>query len=231
MTDPNTLRLTEVERYEGLETLAALPAVPLHRSRLKRAFDVAGALGMLVLFGPLMLAIAFLIRLDGGRSTFGHRRIGADGKPFTCWKFRSMVLNADAVLRDLLARDPQARAEWERDFKLRNDPRVTKIGAFLRKSSLDELPQIFNVLKGEMSIVGPRPIVVDEVPRYRDSFAYYKMCRPGLTGLWQVSGRNDTGYERRVALDVAYVRTWSLFTDILIILKTAWVMVRGLGAY
>lgn len=229
MTHRNVLNVSMPNRSDAAETPVA--PVPLHRSRAKRLFDIVGGLGLLVLFGPVMLLIAGLTRLDGGKAIFGHRRVGAGGQPFTCLKFRSMVTNAEEVLQDLLARDPNARAEWDRDFKLRNDPRVTRLGAFLRKSSLDELPQIFNVLRGEMSIVGPRPIVTAEVPRYEELFGYYAVCRPGLTGLWQVSGRSDVDYRRRVELDAAYVRDWSFSTDILIIIKTAWVVVRGLGAY
>ena len=214
------------------ELLARLPSTePLYRNRVKRAFDVVGALGLLLLFGPLMLAVALLITLDGGPAMFGHRRIGADGRSFTCWKFRSMVVNAREVLEELLARDPDARAEWEATRKLRNDPRITAIGRFLRRTSLDELPQLFNVLTGEMSLVGPRPIVAEEVPRYHACFPFYRLCRPGLTGLWQVSGRNDVDYVRRVQLDTAYVLGWSLWGDIRILLRTVGVMISGKGAY
>jgi len=142
-----------------------------------------------------------------------------------------MVVDADVALARLLESDPEARAEWERDFKLRNDPRITRIGRFLRKSSLDELPQLFNVLKGEMSLVGPRPIVAEEVERYGSAFHDYTSCRPGITGLWQVSGRNDMDYVTRVALDREYARGWSLRGDIAILVRTALVVVRGRGAY
>jgi Undecaprenyl-phosphate galactose phosphotransferase WbaP len=206
-------------------------AEPLHRNRVKRAVDVVGALAALLLFGPLMLLIALLIKLDGGPAVFGHKRIGIDGQSFTCWKFRSMVVNANEVFDQLMARDPEARAEWATARKLRNDPRITRIGRFLRRSSLDELPQLFNVLAGEMSLVGPRPIVQEEVARYRACFPYYTQCRPGLTGLWQVSGRNDVDYTRRVQLDTAYLFSWSLWSDIRIMLRTVGVMFSGRGAY
>src|SRR3546814_118230 len=160
----------------------------------------------LLLFAPLMALIFLIVKLDGGPAFFGHTRIGKDGRAFTCWKFRSMVADSEEVLEEVLRRDPAARAEWNRDFKLSNDPRITVIGAFLRKSSLDELPQVFNVLKGDMSLVGPRPIVAAEVPRYRQYIQDYFRCRPGITGLWQVSGRNDLDYERRVQIDSGYAR-------------------------
>ncbi len=229
MATLQNLRLAGMSSAELARHLA--PSRPLRSNRLKRAFDVAGALGLLMLFGMLMLLIALLIRLDGGPAAFGHRRIGAGGRAFTCWKFRSMVVNAHEVFEDLLRCDPQARAEWAATHKLKNDPRVTRVGRFLRRTSLDELPQLFNVLKGEMSLVGPRPIVDDEVARYRTCFTFYKQCRPGLTGLWQVSGRNDVDYGRRVQLDTAYVFGWSFWGDIAIMLKTTRVMVSGRGAY
>lgn len=207
------------------------PHRPLRTNRLKRVFDVVGALGLLLLFSAPMLLIALLIRLDGGPVAFGHRRVGADGRPFTCWKFRSMVINAHEVFEEVLRRDPVARAEWAATHKLRNDPRITRIGRFLRRTSLDELPQLFNVLAGDMSLVGPRPIVTDEVARYRTCYTVYTQCRPGLTGLWQVSGRSDVDYGRRVQLDTAYAFGWSFWGDIAIMLKTVRVMVSGRGAY
>jgi undecaprenyl-phosphate galactose phosphotransferase len=150
---------------------------------------------------------------------------------FGCLKFRTMVPDADGVLRRLLEDDPRARAEWESDFKLKDDPRITPIGAFLRRTSLDELPQLWNVLKGEMSLVGPRPIIEEELERYGDQVGYYLETRPGITGLWQISGRNDTGYEDRVALDSWYVRNWSLWYDLVILVKTINVVLQHKGAY
>ena len=150
---------------------------------------------------------------------------------FGCLKFRTMVPDADGVLRRLLEVDPRARAEWERDFKLKDDPRITPIGDFLRRTSLDELPQLWNVLKGEMSLVGPRPIIEEEVERYGDQVGYYLETRPGITGLWQISGRNSIGYDDRVALDSWYVRNWSIWYDLVILVKTIAVVLRGKGAY
>ena len=197
----------------------------------KRAFDcVFGAL-LIAALSPILLLIAFIAGRDGGPVMFGHRRIGADGRSFICWKFRTMVMNADRVLAQLLATDPVARAEWESSCKLKNDPRITPIGQFLRKTSLDELPQLFNVLKGEMSLVGPRPIVTDEVWRYGAAFHDYTRCRPGITGIWQVSGRNDVDYGGRVYLDQQYARGWSLGTDIKLLWKTVFVVIGRRGAY
>ncbi|HDV2047428.1 TPA: sugar transferase, partial [Escherichia coli] len=155
-----------------------------------------------------------------GPAIYGHERIGKGGKPFKCLKFRSMVINSKEVLEELLLKDVNARKEWEETFKLKNDPRVTKIGAFLRRTSLDELPQLFNVLKGEMSLVGPRPIITAELERYNEEVDYYLLSKPGMTGLWQVSGRSDVDYETRVYLDAWYVKNWSMWNDIAILFKT-----------
>jgi Undecaprenyl-phosphate galactose phosphotransferase WbaP len=168
---------------------------------------------------------------DGGQPFFGHMRVGHNGKPFKCYKFRSMVVNAEQVLEHLLANDPVARAEWALNFKLKNDPRVSKLGEFLRRSSLDELPQLWNVFKGDMSLVGPRPVIEAELERYGDDVGYYLMTRPGITGLWQVSGRNDVDYATRVYLDSWYVKNWSLWNDIAILFKTISVVRRRSGAY
>ena len=197
----------------------------------KRVFDVVGALGLIVLFLPLMAVVYALIRLDGGPAVFAHARVGANGRRFKVLKFRTMVQDADTVLAELLARDAAARAEWERDFKLQNDPRITGVGRFLRRSSLDELPQLFNVLAGSMSLVGPRPIVHAEVSRYGAAIADYYRCKPGLTGLWQVSGRNDVSYAERVALDSLYVRSWSFWADIWLMFRTVGVVINRSGAY
>jgi exopolysaccharide production protein ExoY len=201
------------------------------KNRVKRGFDVVAAIGLLFFFAPLLLILAVAVARDGGPALFGHRRIGAGGQPFTCWKFRSMVVDAETALQRTLASDPEARREWERDFKLRNDPRVTPLGRFLRKSSLDELPQLFSVITGEMSLIGPRPIVAEEIPRYGAGFSDYAACRPGLTGLWQVSGRNDVDYAERVAIDSRYARNWSLAGDLSILVRTVGVVLRRSGAY
>ncbi|MGQ0285791.1 undecaprenyl-phosphate galactose phosphotransferase WbaP [Pasteurellaceae bacterium 22721_9_1] len=198
---------------------------------LKRTMDIVCSILIILLLSPVLLTLYFLIKRDGGDAIYGHSRIGRNGEPFDCLKFRSMVVNSKEVLEELLANDPEARAEWEKDFKLKNDPRITKIGHFIRKTSLDELPQLFNVLKGEMSLVGPRPIVKDELERYEEDVDYYLMAKPGMTGLWQVSGRNDVDYETRVYFDAWYVKNWSLWNDIAILFKTVNVVLKRDGAY
>ncbi|MDG6894866.1 undecaprenyl-phosphate galactose phosphotransferase WbaP [Volucribacter amazonae] len=198
---------------------------------LKRTMDIIGSITVITLLSPLLLIIYFMIKKDGGNAIYGHTRIGRNGKPFNCLKFRSMVVNSKEVLEHLLATNPIAKAEWDKDFKLKNDPRITSIGRFLRKTSLDELPQLFNVLKGEMSLVGPRPIVKEELARYQQDVDYYFMAKPGMTGLWQVSGRNDVDYETRVYFDAWYVKNWSLWNDIAILFKTIKIVLNRSGAY
>lgn len=198
---------------------------------LKRVFDLAAALALLVLGALPLIYIALRIRRDGGPVIFAHKRVGQSGKIFPCFKFRTMQVDAEERLRELLANDPAARAEWEREFKLRNDPRITTIGQFLRRTSLDELPQLFNVIRGEMSLVGPRPVIRAELSKYGDDVDYFLMVRPGMTGLWQVSGRNDVDYDTRVYLDTWYVKNWSLWYDIAILFKTIKVVLRRDGAY
>jgi lipopolysaccharide/colanic/teichoic acid biosynthesis glycosyltransferase len=198
---------------------------------LFRAVDLTIAVMAIVFLAPLLIALALLICADGGAPVFAHRRIGRDGRMFPCFKFRSMVKDAEARLVAILATDEQARREWAQDHKLRDDPRVTRLGGFLRRSSLDELPQLFNVLRGEMSIVGPRPIVEAEIMRYGRRFRSYCAVRPGITGLWQVSGRNDVSYRRRVALDVLYARRRNPGLDIWIILRTIPAVLTRKGCY
>jgi Undecaprenyl-phosphate galactose phosphotransferase WbaP len=198
---------------------------------LKRAFDLAASLVLLVLCSLPFLVIAWRIRQDGGPAVFAHRRVGQSGRVFPCYKFRTMHVDAEQQLRELLASDPTARAEWEREFKLRHDPRITPIGHFLRRTSLDELPQLLNVIRGEMSLVGPRPVIQAELARYGDDVDYFLMVRPGMTGLWQVSGRNDVDYDTRVYLDTWYVKNWSLWYDIAILFKTIRVVFGRQGAY
>lgn len=198
---------------------------------LKRTIDIVGSLFFIIVSSPVLIGLYLLIAKDGGHAIYGQTRIGRNKKAFKCLKFRSMVLNSQEVLQDLLKNDPIARAEWERDFKLKNDPRITKIGKFLRKTSLDELPQLFNVLKGEMSLVGPRPIVRSELIRYQKDIDYYLMAKPGMTGLWQVSGRNDVDYITRVYYDAWYVKNWSVWNDIVILLKTFKIVINKTGAY
>jgi Undecaprenyl-phosphate galactose phosphotransferase WbaP len=204
---------------------------PPKRRRRKRLIDLALAATLIGVSLPVMALIALAVKLEGGPILYAHRRVGPDGRSFRCWKFRSMVSNADKVLHELLAHDNKTRQEWERDFKLRSDPRVTPVGRFLRSYSLDELPQLFNVVTGTMSLVGPRPIVEAEIERYGASFAAYCSCRPGITGLWQVHGRSDVDYVRRVELDRHYAYRWSLRLDLTILLKTVVVITRRHGAY
>lgn len=198
---------------------------------MKRAFDIIASCIILILLSPLFLFLMFKVSRDGGSPIYGHERVGRGGKKFKCLKFRSMVLNSKEVLAQLLENDPEAKAEWEKDFKLKNDPRITKIGHFLRKTSLDELPQLWNVLKGEMSLVGPRPVIEEELLRYGDDVDYYLKVKPGMTGLWQVSGRSDTSYEMRVYFDAWYVKNWSMWNDIVILFKTVGVVLKNDGAY
>lgn len=197
----------------------------------KRSADVMIAAGLLVALSPFMLAVAGVIRAGGSQPLFSHSRIGKHGRTFQCYKFRTMVMNADQVLSAHLANNLEAREEWSRDQKLRNDPRVTAIGGFLRRTSLDELPQLINVLKGDMALVGPRPVVHEELERYGEALRDYLSVRPGVTGLWQVSGRNDTGYAQRVMLDAWYVRNRSVWVDLKILLRTLAVPFGGRGAY
>ena len=199
---------------------------------LTEAMNLLIAIVALVFLAPVMIAVAIAVfAQDGGPILFAHRRIGQNGRHFYCLKFRTMAVDAERRLADLLASDPDARAEWERDHKLRNDPRVTPLGAFLRRSSLDELPQLFNVLRSEMSLVGPRPIVDAEIAKYGRRFDHYCAVRPGITGLWQVSGRNDTTYARRVELDSDYARRANFWFDCGIVLRTVPAVVLGRGCY
>lgn len=198
----------------------------------KRSLDIFIACIALVVFCPLFLMIAAMVKFtDGGSVFYGHRRIGHNGQEFRCMKFRTMVQNGEKVLQDYLRNNPEAYEEWRTTRKLQNDPRVTAVGAVLRKLSLDELPQLLNIVKGEMSIVGPRPVVEDELEMYEASAFYYLQTRPGLTGLWQVSGRNDVSYETRVAMDTMYVKNWSITKDLLIIMRTVPAVCMSRGSY
>ena len=197
----------------------------------KRIFDTVAAVLLLVLLSPAMLLIAALVRRDGGPALFSHPRVGKRRKTFKCYKFRTMVIDAEQRLEQVLQQSPELRQQWEEERKLRDDPRVSPLGRFLRRTSLDELPQLLNVIRGEMSLVGPRPVVSAELPRYGDDVGYYLMVRPGMTGLWQVSGRSDVDYDARVYLDSWYVKNWSLWTDMVILLKTVRVVLARSGAY
>lgn len=200
-------------------------------AQCKRILDIVVAGAALLFVAPLILGIALLIRLqDGSRAFYSQKRFGLNGETFNCFKLRSMVPDAREQLEYLLATDPAARAEWDETQKLTNDPRITALGNFIRKTSIDELPQLYNVLRGDMSLVGPRPIVESEIARYGDSFRHYCSVRPGITGLWQVSGRSDTTYPERVATDVEYVRSRSFWGDIKIMLMTVPAVLISKGA-
>ena len=205
--------------------------LPLPRF-IKRAIDLL-IIGLSFPVVPLtILLLAILVRLESpGPVFYGHRRIGRDRSKFRIWKLRTMQVNGDQLLENALANDGALREEWLRDRKLRHDPRITRVGRFLRKTSLDELPQLWNVLRGEMSLVGPRPIVEEEVASYGQNFSLYCRVTPGLTGLWQVSGRNAVSRRDRVRLDSYYVRNWSPWLDLHILVRTAWVVLTGQGAY
>jgi Undecaprenyl-phosphate galactose phosphotransferase WbaP len=216
--------LSGIEVRNGL-LLATLQGV-------KRAFDLVVAVAALCLSFPLLLGIALVMKLtSSGPIFFGHTRIGRHGRRFKAWKFRTMHPNGDAILREYLQRVTSAQEEWTRDRKLRKDPRVTRFGALLRKLSLDELPQIWNVLRGDMSIVGPRPIVESEVRLYGEVFRLYTNVKPGITGLWQVSGRTNLSYDDRVLLDQFYIRHWSPWLDVYILAKTVVALLNRDGAY
>jgi len=197
-----------------------------------RMLDIIGSISLLLLFGPAMLFIALAVYIaNPGPILFKQKRIGRYGRSFYCYKFRSMATDAEARLDALLASDPKAMAEWQRDHKLKNDPRIVGIGRFIRKSSLDELPQLFNVLKGEMSLVGPRPIVAAEKKKYGRYLAYYCSVRPGITGLWQINGRNDVSYRRRVAFDVLFAKTSKTSDYLRILIMTVPSVLASRGSY
>lgn len=232
-----------VDGRDGLEGEAVLLDGVLHMqgalrrvrplsALLKRLVDIVGALVGLFVFLPVALPLGLLVIRDGGSLLFAHERVGRHGRRFKCLKLRSMKPDAQRLLKELLERDASAREEWNRDFKLKEDPRITRLGEFMRRTSLDELPQFLNVLKGDMSLVGPRPIVPRELELYygRDAAAYMSV-KPGITGLWQISGRNDLTYPERVALDVEYGRSWSIASDFMIMIRTVEIVVYGRGAY
>lgn len=184
------------------------------------------------MISPILLLLTLWVAIDnGGHVIFAHQRVGKNGKLFPCYKFQTMLPNAQELLKEHLKKNPEARKEWEESFKLTHDPRVTRLGAFLRRTSLDELPQLWNVLRGDMSLVGPRPIVTEEIPRYKENIREYYMVLPGITGMWQVSGRSDTTYEERVAMDTWYVRNWSVWIDLMYLFKTVKAVFAQRGAY
>ncbi len=198
----------------------------------KMFFDLVATTMLIILFSPILLLIYIVVFVaTKGKPIFRHKRIGKGGEVFWVYKFRTMHDNADVLLKELLESDNSIREEWEKEFKLKKDPRITKVGRFLRKTSLDELPQLINVIKGEMSLVGPRPIIQEEIKNYGDYFRYFKAVKPGITGLWQISGRNDVDYDERVQLDTWYVRNWSIEQDLIILMKTIVVVLLKKGSY
>jgi Undecaprenyl-phosphate galactose phosphotransferase WbaP len=191
---------------------------------------------MVIVASPVILAITVLVAViikgtTKGPAFYGHNRIGKNGKPLKTWKFRTMVADADKRLQEILDSNPAARSEWEKNQKLENDPRITPFGKFLRKTSLDELPQLWNIFLGQMSFVGPRPVTEGEINKYGNKGKYILSVKPGLSGMWQISGRSDTGYEERIMLDSYYIQNWSIWLDIWIIIKTIGVVIKGKGAY
>ena len=199
---------------------------------LKRVLDV----GLIVFFSPFILPVFLILAIlvkctSKGPIFYGHKRIGKNGKVIKCWKFRSMCIDAEERLQKILDENPEMREQWERERKFENDPRVTKFGKILRKTSLDELPQLINILLGQMSIIGPRPVTEEELIKYGDLKDYVLSVSPGLSGMWQVSGRSDTGYEERITLDSFYIQNWSIWLDIWILIKTIWVVLKRKGAY
>ena len=216
---------------EASATRARIKHKASHFERLLRRLDALGALLILMALSPLIAVLTALLWLsDGAPLIYGHWRVGANGKLFRCLKLRTMVRNSEQALAEVLRTDPVAREQWEREFKLTSDPRITPIGNFLRRTSLDELPQLINVVRGEMSLVGPRPITVKELALYGDVRWHYFAVRPGMTGLWQVSGRNNVSYAERVGLDRRYVETRSLRMDLGILVKTVKVVATREGA-
>lgn len=230
-SQPKTAHIVEFrESHESAETMPAMKERKLSRI-LKRIFDVSLGSVMLLVFGPVIILFAILVRLqDGKKAIFSQDRYGLHGKTFKCLKLRSMVPDAKERLTEILAANPDLDSEWSETQKLVNDPRVTKLGRFIRKTSIDELPQLINVLRGEMSLIGPRPIVANEVKKYGDAFNFYSSVKPGITGLWQVRGRSDTSYPERIALDVQYAQTFSFWGDIKICLNTVPVLLGRKGA-
>lgn len=208
-----------------------VPPRPLWSRVGKRLVDSLGAIVLAAVFSPLIIAVVLILRRDGHAVIYKHRRVGKHGQIFECLKFRTMVPDADRILHSLLAHDEGLKAEWIQNHKLKSDPRVTAIGRFLRQTSLDELPQLWNVLRGEMSLVGPRPVVREELLRYGRNGGFYLAVKPGITGLWQATGRNDTDYRRRVAMDIYYVRNHNIWLDAYILMKTTGVVLGRHGAY
>ncbi len=223
---PSDIRIAQSFNQER----SVLPVLNSFYARFgKRIFDLGLTLLLLPLAIPLIAAIALYLLVTEGSPFYTQQRLGKDGRVFRIWKLRTMRRNADALLAAMLENDPELKAQWDRDQKLRVDPRVTRLGAFLRKSSIDELPQILNVLSGEMSLIGPRPMMLDQAPLYGPEIAFYKALRPGISGLWQVTERNDADFSRRAKIDAEYARTLSFRNDLSIVIKTIRTVLRSNG--
>lgn len=225
--------LSQLETTEKVLPLQKPFRCEVRHFPIKRTFDILFSLTVLTLLSPLYLLLILSIRLSSkGKAIYWQERIGRGGKPFKCYKLRTMYQNADARLAALLKQNPKLKKEWKETHKLKNDPRVTKLGKFLRKTSLDELPQFWNVLKGDLSVVGPRPVVQEEIDEHFGVKAYKILSiRPGITGIWQVSGRSDTSYDSRISMDEHYIDTRSFFLDFKLVLKTIPCMLLSRGAY
>jgi Undecaprenyl-phosphate galactose phosphotransferase WbaP len=230
MSDVQTNALKDEPLIASLEHFHAQETTIPFSRRMKRLFDIVAASLIIVLCAPLMGLVALLVKLDGGPIFYGHTRVGYGQRSFPCWKFRTMVVDADKVLAQLLENDPVAREIWNTYYKLPEDPRINRFGRLLRKSSIDELPQLWNVIRGDMSLVGPRPITAKELEFYGTNAVEYLRCRPGITGIWQVSGRSELSFAERVALDTHYVRNWTFMMDVKIILRTFIVVLYRKGA-
>ena len=228
----NLVIVTSTQGGESIEQDSYSSDWRARQKKIKRLLDVSCSVGLLVLFSPLILGVSLLLLAVQGRPIlFKHRRIGRNGEAFDCLKFRTMVNHADRVLNDYLTTNPSVRREWELKRKLKNDPRVTSLGRVMRKASLDELPQLLNVLRGEMSLVGPRPIVSSEMRFYGAHLYVYQSVRPGITGPWQVGGRSNVAFHKRVELDVEYIMNWTLTKDVMIIMKTVAVVIYMSGSF
>lgn len=221
------------ESYASTLTFPHSFEFPIKHNAFKRLFDIIFSVMILILTAPMMVLIALMVRFSSkGKIVYAHERVGRGGKSFRCFKFRTMYADADSRLKDILESCPQLKQEWEQTHKLKNDPRVTKIGKFLRKTSLDEFPQFWNVLKGDLSVVGPRPVVHHEITKHLGPKASKILSiRPGLTGLWQISGRSDVSYANRIKMDEQYVDSHSILLDLKIIAKTIPSMFFSKGAY
>lgn len=223
----------QIKDIAGIIGFASIHNLTFKRNLfLKRFIDLLIIISLSPFWLPVMLILCILTKITSkGPIFYGHKRVGKNGKEIKCWKFRSMCVNSQEILEQILATDPVRKAEWEKDRKFLDDPRVTKFGKILRKTSLDELPQIFNIIKGDMSLIGPRPVTEPELIKYGEYKDYVLSVVPGLSGLWQVSGRSDTGYEERISFDTFYIQNWSIWLDIWILIKTVWVVINGKGAY